>query len=89
MLRKIWLSVVCVFLCTLMLVFAFQPADAATSTEIRDQINAMEQEQESLRQEMEKLEGQIRQNADEMKDLVANKAAIGNYSVLNIDKNLS
>jgi murein DD-endopeptidase MepM/ murein hydrolase activator NlpD len=59
-----------------MLVFAFQPADAATSTEIRDQINAMEQEQESLRQEMEKLEGQIRQNADEMKDLVANKAAI-------------
>jgi peptidoglycan hydrolase CwlO-like protein len=59
-----------------MLVFAFQPADAATSTEIRDQINAMEQEQESLRQEMEKLEGQIQQNADEMKDLVANKAAI-------------
>ena len=74
--KKFFLPLICCAVCIVLLTLALTPAQAASSSEIRDQINAMEQEQESLRQEMEKLEGQIQQNSDELKTLVANKGAI-------------
>lgn len=74
--KKILLPLICCLAFVIVLAFALIPARAASSSEIRDQINAMEQEQENLRQEMEKLESQIQKNSDEIKTLVANKGAV-------------
>ena len=74
--KKFILPMICCAVCILLIAFAMIPVQAASSTEIRDQINALEKEQEDLRQEMEKLEGQILQNTDEIKTLVANKSAL-------------
>ena len=76
MLRKISISLACVAICCLLFVLVFKPAEAATSSQIRDQIDAMEEEQEKLRQQMEELENKILQNTDELNDLIANKSAI-------------
>ena len=76
MIRKLSIPLACVAICCLLFVLAFKPAEAATSSQIRDQIDAMEEEQEKLRQQMEELENKILQNTDELNDLIANKSAI-------------
>lgn len=73
---KFLLPLIFCVLCILLMCISLPTTQAASSSEIREQIDAMEQEQESIRQEMEKLESQIQNNTDELLALVANKAAI-------------
>ena len=52
------------------------PARAATSDEIRDQINDLRAQQSLIRQEMDDLKDQYQKNEDEIADLVARKVLI-------------
>ncbi|MBO5322652.1 MAG: peptidoglycan DD-metalloendopeptidase family protein [Oscillospiraceae bacterium] len=74
--KKFLLPIICCAVLIILFAFTLTPAQAASSSEIRDQIDAMEQEQENLREEMAKLEGQIQQNSEDIKTLVANKSAL-------------
>lgn len=70
--------------CVLIAVCLVRPARAATSDEIRNQIDQLEEEEAALSQEMDALESKIKQNTTELGDLVATKAALDQQvSVLN------
>ena len=49
------------------------PASAASSSEIRQQINALENRQQELRKQQEELQAQYQENENEIADLVARK----------------
>lgn len=51
-------------------------AEAASSSEIREQINGLKDEKKELQEELEKLRGQHKANENEMNDLVAQKDLI-------------
>ena len=73
--NKFLLAIFCGVLC-LALLLSFTPANAASSSEIRDQIDALEQEQDALAQQMEKLEAQLTENAEQLQQMVAEKQTI-------------
>ncbi len=52
------------------------PVSAASSSEIRDQINEMEKENEELEGKIKDLQGQLNTNATEIKDIMAQKNLI-------------
>jgi murein DD-endopeptidase MepM/ murein hydrolase activator NlpD len=51
-------------------------ASAASSSEIKDQIEQMEKEQEGMQAEIDALKGQQKENLSEIKDIVAQKSLI-------------
>lgn len=72
-----WTLMLCCFAGMLCMLFAgFQPARAATSSEIREQIQQMQQQQEQLLEQMEQLESQLQENAQQIGQIVAQKNAM-------------
>lgn len=73
--KKFIAPIFCAGLC-LAILLGFPPVNAASSTEIRDQIDALEQEQSSLLEQMEKLELQLSENAEQLQQIVFQKQTI-------------
>ena len=73
--NKFLLPILCGALCFALLL-GFTSANAASSSEIRDQIHALEQEQDALAQQMEKLEAQLTENAEQLQQMVAERQTI-------------
>jgi len=76
--KKFWVSLLAGLMAAIMilsLVLSLIPvnASAATSGEIKDQIEEMEKEQERLEQELKDLENKKAENLTEMKDIIAQK----------------
>ena len=75
--RKFWKNLTALLLAAVM-VFSVFPvnAQAASSSEIRDQINDLKDEKKELQEELNKIRSQYQANEDEMADLVAQKNLI-------------
>ena len=75
--RKLW-TVVLASLLTFSMIFGMAPvqADAASSSEIKKQINELEEQQEELEAKIEELRDQYEANEDEMIDMVNQKDLI-------------
>ena len=76
--KKFWISLLAglmagIMILTLLLQLIPTPAQAASSSEIKNQINEMEKDQAALQKELDKLEKQRKENLSEIKDLVAQK----------------
>ena len=76
--KKFWISLLAglmaaVMILSLLLSLIPVNANAATSGEIKDQIEEMEKEQERLEQELKELENKKAENLTEMKDIIAQK----------------
>lgn len=71
------------------------PADAASSSEIRKQINALKEEKKQIQEKIQDVKDEYQQNEDEMADLMARKSAIEqevqllNDQVTNINSQIS
>ncbi len=76
MLHKKILIPIFVFAVCLITIFTQTPAKAASSSEIRDQINALEAEQTVLIAQMKELESQLTENAVQLTQMVAQKQAV-------------
>ena len=78
--RKKWISVMAGIMAAVLLLSLFlgliPPALAASSGEIRNQINDLKAQQNQLRQDMDDLREQYEKNEDEIADLLARKALI-------------
>ncbi len=78
--KKLWVSIVAAILATVLILSlilsALPSAHAASSSEIRDQINQMEKDNEKLQQQLEDLKKDQNANATEIKDLIAQKGNI-------------
>ena len=79
--RKLWVSIIAGFL-ALLIVFGLIAgavstyANAASSRAIKEQLNELEKDKEKIQAEIDALEGQISENMDEMKAIVAQKNLI-------------
>lgn len=76
--KKFWISLLAglmagIMILTLLLQLIPTPAQAASSSEIKNQINEMEKDQAELQKELDKLEKQRKENLSELKDMVAQK----------------
>lgn len=76
--KKFWVSLLAglmaaVMILSLLLGLIPVNANAATSSEIKDQIEEMEKEQEKLEQELKDLENKKAENLTEMQDIIAQK----------------
>ncbi len=76
--KKFWVSLLAgimagILVLTLLLQLLPTPAQAATSSEIKDQINQMQDDQKDLQKELDKLEKQRNENASEIEDIVDQK----------------
>ena len=65
-----------VILLTLMLSLLPTPASAASSSEIRKQINALKEEKEAIKDKIEEVQGQYEENENEIVDLMERKSVI-------------
>ena len=79
--KRFWVSLIAgimagVMILGLLLQLIPMNTQAATSSEIRDQIEQMEKEQAALQEEMEELERQRSENLTEIKDIVEEKKRI-------------
>ena len=74
--KKYWIPIACGLLCLLGLLWGQTSVHAASSSEIRDQITAVEQEQDAIRQQIALLEQQVNVNATEIKQMVTNKQSL-------------
>lgn len=79
--RKLWVSVLAGLLAVVMLlslVLSLIPtkAHAASSSEIKKQINALKQDQKDLKNQMEEVQGQYEENEDEILNMVNKKYVI-------------
>ena len=70
--KKSLILIACAVAC-IGLSFCFTPAKAASSSEIRDQINALEQQQADLADKMADLEKQMSENLEQIQQIVAQK----------------
>lgn len=73
--KKSIIFIFCVVAC-IGLLFCFVPANATSSSEIRDQINALENEQNALAEKMENLESQLLENAVHLQEIVSQKQTL-------------
>ena len=75
--RKVWTTALALFLAVYM-IFGMAPiqAEAASSSEIKKQINELEEQQEELEEQIAELQSQYDANADEMVDMVKQKDLI-------------
>lgn len=96
--RKLWVSVVAGILAALMLLGLFAglvPASAASSGEIRNQIDEKEDELDDIKKQIAELESQMSDNLSEMESIVAQKNLIDqeifllHEQVLNINEQIS
>lgn len=76
--KKFWVSLLAgimagIMILTLLLQLIPAPVQAASSSEIKEQINQMEKEQAEHQKELEKLESQRKENLSEMQDLIKQK----------------
>ena len=76
--KKFWVSLLAgimaaIMILTLLLQLIPVPAQAATSSEIKDQIEEMEKDQAELQKELDKLDSQRKDNLEQMGDIVAQK----------------
>lgn len=60
----------------ILLLLGVVPVQAATSDEIKEDIEALEEEKQQIQQQMEQLEQQLNENLEQMEQMVAQKAAI-------------
>ena len=74
--RNILLIVVCCAVLAAFLLAGNVSAQAASSSEIRDQIDEMEETEEALRQQIEELEKMLTDNLAEIEQMVVQKDAI-------------
>ena len=79
--KKFWTSLIAGLMAALMLlglIASVLPtrARAASSGEIREQINALEEQEAELQARIDELEGQINENLSEMEEIVAQKKII-------------
>lgn len=74
--RKMIRSVLTVLLAAVLLMGFIPTVEAASSSEIRDQIDALESRQEQLRQEYASIQSQYQENEDEILDMVGRKNVI-------------
>ena len=79
--RKLWISIMAGFLAAVMLltlIVSLIPAkvSAASSSEIRNQINDLKEQKEELADQMEEVQNQYKENEDEILDVVARKNVI-------------
>ena len=65
-----------VLLLTLMLSLLPTPASAASSSEIRKQINALKEEKEAIQEKITEVQGQYEENENEIVDLMERKSVI-------------
>lgn len=65
-----------IMLLTLMLSLLPTPASAASSSEIRKQINALKEEKEAIKDKIEEVQGQYEENENEIVDLMERKSVI-------------
>lgn len=81
---KLWIGV----LMAALLAFTALPekADAVTSSEIRDQIDTLEEENAALQQQMDALESKLQENADQIGEVVEQKEQIDQQIVLLNDR---
>lgn len=76
--KKFWVSLLAgimagIMILSLLLQLIPTQARAATSSEIKDQIEQMEKEQAEIQKELDKLESQRKDNLSEMKDIINQK----------------
>lgn len=76
--KKFWVSLLAgimagIMILTLLLQLIPTQAQAATSSEIKDQIEQMEKDQAEIQKELDKLESQRKENLSEMKDIINQK----------------
>ena len=76
--KKFWISLLAgimagIMILTLLLQLVPTPVQAATSSEIKNQIDQMEKDQAELQKELDKLEEQRKDNLSEMKDIINQK----------------
>ena len=79
--RKLWASVLAGFLAAVMLLTLIlgvipTPASAASSSEIKKQINDLKNQKNQLQEQMKELQSQYEQNEDEIADMVSKKLVI-------------
>ena len=79
--RKLWVSVMAGVLAAVMLlgmVLSLIPtkAHAASSSEIKKQINALKEDQKDLKNQMSEVQGQYEENEDEIINMVNKKNVI-------------
>lgn len=78
-----WLCAFCAVLLFLALLGIFRtPARAASSSEIREQINQMQQQSEDLQEKMEQLEAQLSDNLSDIQATVRQKSNIDQQIVI-------
>lgn len=72
------IKIVCVLMAAVLLLIGFIPgkAEAVTSGEVRQQIDELEEQEAELRQRMEALDAQIKENVSQMGDVVEQKEQI-------------
>lgn len=75
--KKFWVSLLAGIMAGIMilslLLQLIPPAKAATSSEIKDQIEQMEKDQAEMQKELDRLESQRKENLSEMKDIINQK----------------
>lgn len=75
--KRLWVAILAGFMAIVMLlglfIGALPKASAASSSEIKNQINEIEKEQAGIQDKINALEGQKKQNLTEMKELAAQK----------------
>jgi len=78
--KKFWVSLMAGLMAAIMilslLLQLIPPAQAATSSEIKDQIEEMEKEQAERQKELDELEAKLKNNLKEMKDIIEQKNII-------------
>ena len=79
--RKLWISIMAgllaaVMLLTLIVSLIPTKVSAASSSEIRNQINDLKEQKQELQQQMEDVQNQYKENEDEILDVVARKNVI-------------
>ena len=78
--RKFWVALLALIMVGVLLLgliaTALPQAHAASSSEIKDQIEQMEKEQGEMQAEIDKLKGQQKENLSEIKDMVTQKSLI-------------
>ena len=79
--KKFWVSLLAgimagIMILSLLLQLIPTQAQAATSSEIKDQIEQMEKDQAEIQKELDKLESQRKENLSEMKDIINQKKIV-------------
>ena len=81
--KCVWLCAVCAAALLSVLLYTLStPAQAASSSEIREQINQMQQQSEDLQAQMEQLEAQLSENLSDIQATVSRKSNIDQQIVI-------